>query len=149
MLRDVAGKRLDVDLARNERKHATRLHPRRLSDEMDDDGRVDGPVEPHLAQIDVRDRPANRILLVVGEHRGMDALLPFEHDVQDRVEAGRAADSGPKLALGDGDRAGVAVPVENSRHDAVRAQAPRMARAALVALTNLELEPVSGHGGRL
>ena len=52
-----------------------------------DDARLDRLVEAHLVEVDVRERAADRMLLVLLEHRVMRRLLPLDHDVEDRVEA--------------------------------------------------------------
>ena len=114
-----------------------------------DDRRVDRLVEPDLAQVDVRDRAADRILLVLGEDRGMDCLLPLDDDVEDRVQPRRARHRRPKLALGDDDRARVTLPVQDAGDQPLRAKAPGAARADVLALAHFELQPVSRHGGGL
>ena len=145
----VRRQRLDVELARDEREHAARLHAGRLADELHDDRRMDRLVEPHLTQIDVRDRAANRILLVLGEDRRMHRLLALDDDVEDRVKPGRACHHGTKLPLGDGDRARVTLPVQDAGDEPLRAEAPGAARADLLALAHFELQSVSRHGGGL
>ena len=117
------------------------LHADGLTDEMDDDGRLDRLVEPHLPEIDVRDGAANRIALEMGQHRRMHGLLALDDHVEDRVEPRRAGNGRSKIPLGDEDRARVALPVEDAGHEPGRAQAPRVARPALLALLHLELEP--------
>ena len=67
------------------------------------------------------------------------------------VEAPHPLDEGcvfcDKLALGDDDRVRrVSAPVEDARNQALLAQAPRVARAAVLALAHLELDPLFGHG---
>ena len=144
-----AGQRLDLDLARDEREHPARLHAGGLADELDGDRRVDRLVEPHLTEIDVRDRAADRILLVVGEDRRMDGLLALDDDVEDRVQPRRAGHRGPELALGDDDRTRVTLAVQDARDEPLRAQTTGAARAEILALAHFELQPVSGHGGGL
>ena len=149
VLRHVGRQRLDVHLTRDQREHPARLDACRLADELHDDGRMDRLVEPHLAKIDVRDRSANRILLVLREDRRMDRRLALDHDVEDRVQSRGARHGRPQLALGDDDRARVALPVEHAGNEPLRAQAPGLARAEFLALAHFELQPVSGHGGGL
>ena len=95
MLRHVRGQRLDVDLARDEREHATGLDTDRFTDEMNDDGRMDRLVEAHLAQVDVRDRPADRMLLVLREDRRMNRRLSLDDDVENRVKPRGPGHRGP------------------------------------------------------
>ena len=149
MLGNVAGKRLDLNLARDEGDHPAGLHAGGLADELDGDRRVDRLVEPHLTEIDVRDRPANRILLVVGEDRRMDCLLPLDDDVEDRVQPGHAGHRRPELALGDDDRTRVTLAVQDPRDEPLRAQTTGATRAEILALAHFELQPVTGHGGGL
>src|SRR5919106_853421 len=148
---DVVGhvhrQRLDVELALHERDHASALCALGLSHEVDDDRSLDRLVEPHLAEVDVRDRPADRILLVVGENRRVHRLLAFEDDVENGVESRRATHRSAQRPLGDCDRARLTVAVEHAGDDPLRAKAAGMARATLLALTHLELDPVAGHGG--
>ena len=149
VLRHVSGQRFDVELARDEREHAAGLHAGRLADELDDDRRVDRLVEANLAQVDVRDRAADRILLVLGENRRMHGRLALDHDVEDRVEPRRAGHDRAKLPLGNDDRARVTLPVQNAGDEALRAEAPGVTRAEILALANFELQPLSRHGGGL
>ena len=149
VLRDFHRERLDVQLALDERDDAALLGALGLADELDDDGRLDRLVEPHLAEVDVGDRAAHRILLVLGEDRRMHRLLTLEDDVEDGVQPRLPGHRPAQGALGHRDRARLAVPVEHAGNHALRAQAPRMARATLLALLNLELDSVAGHGGGL
>ena len=120
VLGDVRRERLDVDLARDEREHPARLRALGLADELDDDGRVDGLVETHLAQVDVRDRPAQRILLVLGEDRRMHRRLALDHHVEDRVQAGGACDGSAQRALGDRRSARVTLAVQHAGNEPLR-----------------------------
>src|SRR5207244_3098733 len=81
-----ARQRLDVDLTLHLREHAAFLGPRRLAHELHVDTRLDRLVEAHLVQVDVRDVPADRILLVVLEDRRVCRRLSFEDDIEDRVK---------------------------------------------------------------
>jgi hypothetical protein len=74
-------------------------------------------------------------------------LLAFEHDVEDRVEAGRARQRATKVALADADGVrGLAAPVEDAGDQTLAAQAPRRGGAAQVALLHLDLDSFTGHG---
>ena len=110
---------------------------------------MDRLVEPNLAQVDVRDRAADRILLILGENRRMHGRLALDDDVEDRVKPRRAGHRRAKLPLGNDDRARVTLPVQNARDEALRAEAPGATRAEILALANFELQPVSRHGGGL
>ena len=129
VLRHVGRQRFDVELARDEREHAARLDAGRLADELDDDRRVDRLVEANLAQVDVRDRAADRILLVLGENRRMHGRLTLDDDVENRVEPRRAGHDRAKLPLGNDDRARVTLPVQNAGDEPLRAEAPGVTRA--------------------
>ena len=96
-------------------EHAAGLRPDALADELDDDGRLDRLVEPHLLEVEVVDLPADRIDLVVLEDRRVRRLLALEHDVEDRVQSGGAGQHAAELALGHGDRVRlVPAPVEDA-----------------------------------
>jgi hypothetical protein len=97
----------------------------------------------------VRDRPAHRILLIVGEDRRMHRLLALENHVEDRVESRRPAHRSAQRPLRDRDRTGLPVAVEHAGNDPLGAQAAGMARATLLALAHFELYSVAGHGGGL
>ena len=99
-------------------------------------------VEADLAQVDVRDGAADRVLLVVGEDRRVNGLLACEDDVEDRVQTGRTGQRRPEIVLGNGDRTCVPLAVEHAGDQALRTQAPRLARPARVPLLHLQLEPV-------
>ena len=92
----VRRQRLDVELARDLLDDAADLRtraPRRSS--CTSDRRLDRLVEPNLVEVDVRDRAADRMLLVVLQHGVMRRLLALDHDVDDRRAAptGRSARS--------------------------------------------------------
>jgi hypothetical protein len=141
--------RLDADLVRDLAEHAARLRPGRLPDQRHGDRGMDRTVEPDLVEVDVRDLPSHGILLVVLEDGGMDRLLALEHDVEHRMEARRAGQRPAQHALVDRDRPRVALAVEHAGHPAGLAQTARLGRAELLALPDLQLDPVSGHGGGL
>ena len=124
VLGDVRRKRLDVELARDLLHDAADLRPRRLADEMHEDGRLDRLVEPHLVEVDVRDRAADRMLLVVLEHRVMRRLLALDDDVDDPVQAGGAGQRDSQLPLADDERL-VRLPVEHARDQPLTTQALR------------------------
>ena len=81
----VRRQRLDVELARDLLDDAALLDAGRLADEVHGDGGLDRLVEPHLVEVDVRDRAPDRMLLVVLEHRVMRGLLTLDDDVDDPV----------------------------------------------------------------
>ena len=138
-----------MELARDEREHAAGLYAGRLADQLDDDCRVDRLIQANLAQVDVRDRAADRILLVLGENRRMHGRLALDHDVENRVEPRRADHDCAKLPLRHDDRARVTLPVQNAGDEALRTEAPGVTRAEILALANFELQPLSRHGGGL
>ena len=49
--------------------------------------RLDRPVEPHLVEVDMRERAADRMPLEVLENRMVRGRLALDDDVDDRVEA--------------------------------------------------------------
>ena len=116
MLWDAGRERLDLDLARDLLHAAALLRPRRVADELHGDRRLDRPIEPHLVEVDVRDGAADRVALEVLKDGVVRRRLPLDHDVDDRVEAGRPREGRAKLALADDDRAGRALAVQDARH---------------------------------
>ena len=68
-LRNLERQRLDVDLVRDLRQDAALAHADRVADERDRDRRLDRLVEPDLLEVDVRDRAAHLVALVVLEDR--------------------------------------------------------------------------------
>src|SRR5439155_10544170 len=138
--------RLDVDLTLHLREHAAFLGPRRLAHELHVDTRLDRLVEAHLVQVDVRDVPADRILLVVLEDRRVCRRLSFEDDVEDRVKPSGARQDAAQLALGNADCMGLlAVAVEDAWNEPLLAQAPSIGRPTPFALPNLQLYPFARH----
>ena len=98
--------------------------------------RVDRLVEPDLLQVDVRDAAAHLVHLVLLEDRGVRRAAAVDLDVEDRVQAGRAGQRAPELALGDEIATGSPRAVEDAGDEALLAQAARLARAeALARLT--------------
>ena len=100
VLRNAHRQSLDVDVARHVGEHAAELQPRRLADERHGDQGLDGPVEAHLLQIDVGDRAADRVALVLLEDRRVHRRLAGEHDVEDRVEPRGTGERPAQVALG-------------------------------------------------
>ena len=146
MLWDLHRQRLDVDLALHLGQHAAFLRTRRLAHELHRDARLDRLVEAHLVQVDVRDVPANRILLIILEDRCVRRGLPFEDDVEDRVEPAGAGQDPAQLTLGHGDGVGLlALAVEDARDKTFLAQAPSVGGTTPFALSNLQLDPFSRH----
>ena len=144
VLRDLHGQCLDVKLARHVGEDAAGvLDSDWLTDEVDDDRRLDRLVEPNLTEVDVRDGAADRVALHVGEHRRMHRLLALDDDVENRVQPRRSGHRCPKVPLGDQDRARVAFSVEDARDESARAQAAHVARPALLSLLHFELETFS------
>ena len=150
VLRDRRRQRLDVKLACDLLHDATDLGSRRLADELHGDACLDRLVEPHLVEVDVCDRPTNRMLLVVLEHGVMWCLLTFDHDVDDPVQAGGAGQRDAQLSLADDERL-VRLSVEHARDQPLAPQALDVAGAELIgaALLDLECDPVPGHGGEV
>ena len=92
--------------------------------------------------------PAHRILLVVLEDRRVRRLLPVEHDVEDRVQTRVAGQRLAQFALEHADCVRLhAAAVQDARHVAVPAEAPRIARAERLTLLHLELDPFTAHFG--
>ena len=114
------------------------------------DGRLDRLVEPHLVEVDVRDRAADRMLLIVLQHGVMRCLLTLDHDVDDPVQPRRTGQSDAQLSLADDERL-VRLAVEHARDQALAPQALDVAGAELIgaALLDLECDPVPGHGGEV
>ncbi len=108
-------------------------------------GRLDRPVEPHLVEVDMRQRPTDRVTLEVLEDRVVGRRLALDHHVENRVEARRPGEGRAELALTDDDRARVALAVEHARHQPLLAEAAHTARADLVgpALRDLERDAVA------
>ena len=99
-VRHLERQRLDRHLAHELGQHAADLDAGRLAHELDGNLRADRLVEPHLVQVDVREVAANRILLVVLDHRSVRRLLVVEHDVEDRVQAVRPAERARSMRSG-------------------------------------------------
>ena len=150
VLRDVRRQRLDVELARDLLDDAADLRSGRLADEVHEDGGLDRLVESDLVEVDVRDRAADRMLLVVLEHGVMRGLLAVDQDIDDPVEAGRPGQGDPQLPLTD-DEGLVRLPVEHAGDQPLTPQALDVAGAELVgsALLDLENDSVPGHGGEV
>ena len=148
VLGDLGRKRLDLELARDEREDAAGLHTLGLADELDDDRRLDRLVEPDLAQVDVRDGAADRVLLVVGEDRRVDGLLALDGRRRGSRAGRRARSARPRSCSGTA--IARASPCRRGRRerDPGRAGAATHASRARP-LAHLELEPVPGHGGGL
>ena len=88
--------RLDVDLVRDLGEHAALLDADGLADERDHDRGLDRLVEPDLLEVDVRDRAADLVALVVLEDRRVLAAAvdgDVEHDVRCRPRVVSAARS--------------------------------------------------------
>ena len=100
-------------------------------------------------QVDVREPPSGRMHLVVLEHGVANlAVAVPEDDVEDRVHAVVTGQRAAKLALGDGEGVRVAaVPVDDPRDEAARAQPPGLGAAEPLARLHVELDPLTGHDG--
>jgi hypothetical protein len=73
-------------------------------------------------------------------------LLALEHDVEDRVKAALAGEHPPQLTLGYADRMRLlAAAVEDARDESLAAEAPRIGRAARLALLHLQLDSFACH----
>jgi hypothetical protein len=129
VLRNLERERLHVELAQRLREHAALAHARRViaADEMHGDRGVDGTVEPHLEQVDVRDASPHLVELVLLEDRGVRVACAVDLDVEDGVQARLAGERAAKLAHLHGDRDRLGAPVEHAGDDALLAQAPRLA----------------------
>ena len=129
---------------------AADLRTGRLTDELHDDRRLDRLVEANLVEVDVRDRSADRMLLVVLEDGVMRRLLALDHDVDDPVQAGRAGQGDPQLPLTD-DEGLVGLAVEHAGNEPLTAQALDVAGAELIGapLLDLENDSVPRHGGEV
>ena len=150
MLRDVRRQRLDVQLAGDLLHDAADLRTGRLTDELDEHRRLNRLVEANLVEVDVRDRAADGVLLVVLEDGVMRGLLALDHDIDDPVQPGRAGQGDPQLALTD-DEGLVGLAVEHAGDEPLTAQALDVAGAELIgaALLDLESDSVPGHGGEV
>ena len=100
-------------------------------------------------EVDVRERSAQRMLLVLLQHRVMRRLLALDDDIDDGVQARGAREGDAEVTLADHDRAGMTLPVENAGNEPLPTQPSRVPRAGLrrSALAHLECDPVVGHGG--
>ena len=141
---------LDMELAGDLLHDAADLRSGRFADELNGDGRLDRLVEADLVEVDVRDRAADRMLLVVLENSVMRRLLAFDHDVDDPVQARRAGQRDSQLPLADDERL-VGLAVEHAGDQPLAAQALDVAGAELIgaALLDLESDSVPGHGGEV
>ncbi len=150
MLRDRRRQRLDAELARDLLNDAADLRTRRLADQLNDDARLDRLVETYLVEVDMRDRSADGVLLVVLEHGVMGCLVAVDQDVHDRVQAGGACQGDAQLAFADDECLG-RLPVEHARDQALTPQTLDVAGAELIgaALLDLECDSVPGHGGEV
>ena len=101
-------------------------------------------------EVDVRDRSADGMLLVILEDGVMRRLLAIDHDIDDPVQPGRAGQGDPQLPLAD-DEGLVGLAVEHARDEPLAAQALDVAGAELIgaALLDLESDPVPRHGGEV
>ena len=150
VLRNGGGQGFDAQLAGNLRHHTSDLGPGRLPDELNGDRRLNWLIEPDLVEVDVRDRAADGVLLVLLENRVVGRLCTLDHHVDDRVEPGGAGQREPKLPLSD-EKGLVCLAVEDAGDQSLTPQALHVARAELVgaALLNLECDSVPGHGGEV
>ena len=149
VLGDLHRQRLDGQLARHLREHPALLAAGRLADERDVDRRLDRLVEPDLVQVDVRDVSAHDVLLVVLQDRRVRARPALDDDVEDRVQAARAGQRAPEVALLDGDRLRLAAAVQDAGDDPLPAQAPRLRGAEALARSDQQFDALSSHGGGL
>ena len=112
-------------------------------------GRLDRDVEPDFLQVDVAHVPPDRVALVLLQDRGVHLGLTLEHDVEHRVQPGRAGQRGAKLTLADGERLRRRLAVEDAGNEPLLAQAPGLGRAEPRTFLHLETKSVAGHGGGL
>ena len=103
-----------------------------------------------LVEVDVGDRAAKRVLLIVLQHRVMRRLLALDHDVDDGVEPGGPREGDTQLALAD-DECLVRLPVQHAGDQPFAAQALDIPGAELVgaAFRHFECDSVLGHGGEV
>ena len=101
-------------------------------------------------EVDVRDRSADRVLLVILEDGVMRRLLALDHDIDDPVQPGGAGQGDPQLPLTD-DEGLVGLAVEHAGNQPLAAQALDVAGAELIgaALLDLESDSVPRHGGEV
>ena len=147
MLGHRSRKRLDAQLARDLLHDAALLGTGRLADEVHVDRRLDRAVEAHLVEVDVRQRPADRMALELLEHRMVRRLLPLDDHVDDRMQPRRPGEDGPELALADEDRTRVALAVEDARNHPLAAEAAHATRADLIGrpLHDLQRDAIARH----
>jgi len=117
------------------------------ADEVDGDRGLDRLVEADLVQVDVRDAAPHLVHLVVLENRGVGAALAVDLHVENRVQARGAGQRPAELAFLDGDRDGLAAPVEDAGNEPLAAQAASLARAETLALADDQLGAFSSHSG--
>ena len=143
--------RLDGDRRCGLREDAAFLDPGRVlgAVQVYGDGRLNRDVEPHLLQIDVADVAANRVALVLLEDRRVRGRLPLEHDVEHGVQAGRAGERAPELALVDREGLRARLAVEDAWNQPLLAQAPRLGRAESLTFLHFQSKSLAGHGGGL
>ncbi len=98
-------------------------------------------------EVDVRERPADRMTLVLLEHRVMRRLLALDHHVDDRVQPRGPRERGAKLALADDERPRMPLAVEDARDEALLSEAPDAPGAELVgpALGHLQRDALVRH----
>ena len=102
VLGDLHRQRLDVDLARDLRERAAlAARPAVSADELRRSRSRDRLVETDLLEVDVRQLPAERILLVVLEDRRMRRLLAVETTSRIACIPPSLVERAAKLALGD------------------------------------------------
>ena len=109
---------------------------------------MDRLVEPNFLQVDVRDRAANVVELVLLEHRRV-GLAAVDHDVEHGVQPARAGERVAQVALGDRDRVRLLAAVEDAGDQPLLAQAPRLGRAEDGTILNEQFDALTSHGGRL
>src|SRR5262249_27420329 len=127
------------------RRHAPLRHPDGLAAERHRAGGMDLLVEPDLLQVDVHDRAAHLVALVLLEDRRVLAAA-VDGDVEHRVRAGTGREGGAEITLADADRDRLRASVEDARDEALPAQASRFRRAEPRALGDGQLDTLSGHG---
>jgi hypothetical protein len=109
---------------------------------------VDRLVEADFLQVDVRDGATDLVELVLLEHRRVRGST-FDDDVEHRVQAARAGQRRAQVALGDRDRDGSVLSVEDARDQPLPAQAARLGGAEDRPVSDHELETLSCHGAGL
>ena len=146
--RNLERESLDVELRDALREHATLGCADSLAHHVERHRRVDRLVEPHLLKVDVRDRPAHAVELVLLEHRGM-RVAGLDDDVEHGVRAGAAGQRRPQVPLGDRDRDRRLAAVQDAGDQTLVAQPARLGGAEDRPVLDQKLHALSRHGAEV